>query len=326
MAIDEAISLVDVDVCRPDKCPGCDPQEDCVVVAVSNRLTAVGSFLYFNYAAGDLDQWEDGITLANWTNSGEDATGVLCLGDFVLTTSNGAGAVYYTDDLGTTLVEHTETDWATNGPNAADGVDQSFIVMVNDSGHIWGTYDAARTWELLDDALATVQNLTEVMMARDNPQVIYAAGAIGAFVKTENGGKNWYAITEPCAGDAITALLVRDQYHVLVGNDDGEVWETSDGGETWVQQDALPNLPAAPIVTGFAECGCDGLFATVMHTGNSGHRIYRNVDGGASGRWYIPENVATPTYEPRAVTCCDINRAIVVGGDGVTNGNVVLLA
>jgi photosystem II stability/assembly factor-like uncharacterized protein len=325
MAIDEAISLVDIDVCRPEKCPGCDPQEDCVVVAVSNRLTAVGSFLYLNYHAGDLDEWEDGITLANWTNNGEDATSVLCLGDFILATSNGAAAVYYTDDLGATLVEHEETDWS-DGPNCSDGVDQSFIVLVADSGHIWGTYDAARTWEILDDGVATAQHLTDVMIARDNPQVIYAVGGSNAVVKTDNGGRNWYALTGPCAGDAITALLVRDQYHVLIGNDDGEIWETSDGGETWTQQDTLPELPAAPIITDFTECGCDGLYATMMHTNSTNHRIYRNVEGGASGRWYIPDNVATPTYELRAVTCCDINRAIAVGGDGATNGNVILLA
>lgn len=326
MAIDEAIGLVDVDVCRPEKCPGCDPQEECVVIALSNRLTAVGSFLYINRYGGDLDQWEDGITLANWTNAGEDATRVLCLGDFVLATSNGAGGVYYSDDLGTTLVEHTETDWATNGPNEPDGMDQSFIVMVADAGHIWITTDAGRTWELSDDGLATTQNLTRVMIARDNPQVIYAIGASNALVKTENGGENWYALTGPSAADGLTAIWVKDQYHVLIGNDDGEIHETEDGGESWSQQDELPNLPAVPIVSDIFGCGCDGLYAAVRHSGGTGHRLYRNVDGGASGRWYIPENVPTPTYEPAAGTCCDINRAIFVGGDGATNGNVVLIA
>jgi len=326
MAIDEAISLVDVDVCRPEKCPGCDPQEECVVVAVSNRLTAAGSFLYLNYYGGDLDQWEDGITLSNWTNSGEDATSVLCLGDFILVTSNGAGAVYYTDDLGTTLVEHSETEWGTDGPNNSDALDQIFIVTVHDNGAVWGTYDAGRTWTELEDGLATTENLYHVMFARDNPQVIYACGDNNALIKSENGGKNWFALTGPSAGDGLSALWVKTQYHILVGNDDGEVWESSDGGESWSQQDPLPNLPAAPIVEGFVECECDGLFAIVGHTGSTGHRVYRNVDGGASGRWYIPENVATPTYRPKAITCCDINRAIIVGGDGSTNGNVILLA
>lgn len=325
MAIDEAISLVDVDVCRPEKCPDCDPQVECVVIAVSNRLTAVGSFLYLNEHAGDLDQWQDGITLSNWTNTGEDATSVLCLGDFVLVTSNGAGAVYYTDDLGATLVEHVETLWS-DGPNSTDGMDQSFIVLVADAGHIWTSVDAARTWELSDDGIATAQNLTRVMIARDNPQVIYAIGASNACVKTENGGENWFALTGPSAGDGLTGLWVKDQNHVLVGNDDGELWETSDGGESWEQQDDLPDLPALPIIRDIVGCGCDGLFVIVGHTGSTSHRIYRNVDGGASGRWYIPENMATPTYEPLGVTCCDINRAIIVGGDGATNGNVILLA
>jgi len=328
MAIDENVSLTDVDVCRPERCPGCDPQRDCVVIAGSTRITSAGGvpFLYLNKYGGDLDQWEDGISLASWTSTGQNVNGVLCLGDFVLAMSMTAGAVYYSDDLGTTLVEHTETDWATNGPFSADGIDQSFIVMVHEAGHVWGTYDAARTWELLDDAHATAQNLSRVMIARDNPQVIYAIGAANAFIKTENGGQNWFTHTGPSDGDGLTALWVKDQFHVLVGNNDGEIHETSDGGKNWTMQATLPGLPAAPYVNDMVGCGCDGLFAIVGHSGGTDHRIYRNVDGGASGRWYVPDNMVKPTYEPHGVACCDINRAIVVGGNGTTSGNVILLA
>lgn len=329
MAFHTSIHLVDVDVCRPEKCPGCDPQADCVLAAVSNKVTQVGPFLYINEDGGDLDRWQTGITLSNWTLAGEHPTSILCLGDFILITNNVAGGVYYTDDLGTTLVEHTETDWATNGPNSTDAIDQSFIVMVNDSGHIWGSYDAARTWEILDDAHAAVQNLLRVMIARDNPQVIYAIGESNTLVKTENGGQNWFTQTGPSAGDGLKALWVKDQFHVLIINDDAEVWETSDGGESWAQQDPLPSLlGSAPIGRDMMGCGCDGLWAIVGYTGGAAatyHRIYRNVDGGASGRWFVPTEVQQPSYEPLSVACCDINQAIVVGGYGVT-GNVILVA
>lgn len=328
MAFHASIHLVDVDVCRPEQCPGCDPQEDCVVVAVSNKVTQVGPFLYFNLNGGDLDRWQTGITLTNWTLAGEHPTSVLCLGDFVLVTNNVAAGIYYTDDLGTTLVEHEETDWS-DGPNSTDALDQTFIVLVADAGHIWGSYDAARTWEILDDANATTQDLYKVMIARDNPQVIYATGANGVIVKTENGGQNWFLQTSPCTGDVIHALWVKDQYHVLVVNDDGEVWETSDGAETWTQQDALPDLQAtASVGRDMMGCGCDGLWLLVGHSGGAGttyHRIYRNVDGGASGKWFVPTEVQTPSYELLGIACCDINTAVAVGGYGVT-GNVVLVA
>ena len=328
MSFHASVHLVDVDVCRPDKCPGCDSQEDCVLVAVSNKVTGVGSFLYVNKHGGDLDRWMTGITLTNWTLAGEHPTSVLCLGDFVLVTNNTAAAVYYTDDLGTTLVEHEETDWS-DGPNSTDAIDQSFIVLVADSGHIWGSYDAARSWEVLDDGNATTQNLLRVMISRDNPQVIYAIGEGNTFVKTENGGQNWFTQTGPSAGDGLKALWVKDQFHVLVMNDDAEVWETSDGGETWAQQDPLPGLLAtAPIGRDMVGCGCDGLWAIVGCTGGVAatyHHIYRNVDGGASGRWYVPTNVQQPSYEPLGIACCDINRAIIVGGYGMT-GNTILVA
>lgn len=323
----ESIHLVDVDTCRPEKCPGCDPQRDCVVVAVSNKVTTKGSFLYVNKHGGDLDQWMTGITLTNWTSDGEEPTSILCLGDFVLITNNVAAGVYYSDDLGTTLVEHTETAWS-DGPNSTDAIDQSFIVLVADAGHIWGSYDAARTWEILDDAHATTQNLTRVMIARDNPQVIYAIGASDTVVKTENGGRNWFTQTGPCAGDGLKALWVKDQFHVLVINDDGEVFETSDGAETWAQQAALPGLEGTPTGEDMVGCGCDGLWAIVAHSSagiGTNHYIFRNVDGGASGKWYVPKEVQTPSYEPLGIACCDINTAIVVGGQGVS-GNVILVA
>jgi photosystem II stability/assembly factor-like uncharacterized protein len=115
---------------------------------------------------------------------------------------------------------------------------------------------------------------------------------------------------------------------VLIINDEAEVWETSDGGESWTQQDALPNLPTVPKGVDMMGCGCDGLWAIVAESSpgpGTYHRIYRNVDGGASGRWYVPTEVQTPSYQPQGIACCDINTAIVVGGQGVT-GNVILVA
>jgi hypothetical protein len=169
------------------------------------------------------------------------------------------------------------------------------------------------------------------MIARDNPQVIYAIGESSALVKTINGGQNWF--TQPGPGvlaDNLKALWVKDQFHVLIINDDAEVWETSDGGETWAQQDDLPDLQGdAPVGRDMMGCGCDGLWAIIGHSGAGAdttyHRIYRNVDGGASGRWYVPTEVQQPTHQPRGIACCDINTAIVVGGY-TTDGNVILVA
>jgi photosystem II stability/assembly factor-like uncharacterized protein len=337
-----AVGFVDVNVCRPEDCPGCDPQEDCVVAMVSVMPTTTGApYLYINEFGGDIDQWAAPITLTDWAHTTHNPSAILCLGDLVVIVSNGAGGTIYSDDLGATLVEVTETSWATYGMNELDGLDHTFIVQVGDSGRIWASYDAARSWDLLDDGVAvtgqiaaTDPNLYRVMIARDNPQVIYATGENGVIVKTANGGENWYQLASPCTGDGIHALHVRDQYHVIIGNDDGEVWETSDGGESgtsgWSQQIDLPSINAAPFVEDIVEGDCDGLFLILAHTGGTGHRVYRNVDGGASGRWYIPENVGTPTYRPRAVACCDINRAVIVGADtmavGDTNGSIILLA
>ena len=64
--------------------------------------------------------------------------------------------------------------------------------------------------------------------------------------------------------------------------------------------------------------------------------IYRNVDGGANGRWYRPEGITiegvyhVPFYWPEAIACCGANRAVAVGGDTdeatPAHGEIVLLA
>lgn len=320
-AVSESVHILDVAISRPAGCPTCDDQEDCVVVACSSLEAAATPYLFINYYGGDLDQWGTGIALTAWAVG--DADCVIALGDFIVVGSNAENAIIYSDDLGTTQVEVT-TNVA--GPNDLDAIDQTFIVCVEDSGVVIASRDAARTWEVLDNGVATAQNLNVVMIARDDPQVIYACGASNAFIKSTNGGENWFALTGPSAGDGLTAMWVKDKYNVLVGNDDGELWETTDGGNNWTQQNALPDTPAVTAsLNGLTGCGCDVMYAVMEDTTATSHVVYRNVDGGASGKWYHAYTVkgttttyAAPSQPPLAVACCDANRAIIAGGATTT--------
>ena len=341
--IDEAVALLDVTVCQPERCPDeCDDQEEAVFVAVSASTdpaaTTQACYLYVNLLGGDLDQWSNPITLSNWGNTvGENADAVVCLGEFIVVASTVAGEVIYSDDRGTTQVDVGYADWITNGPTDIDAIDQTFIVMCHENGHVYGSTDGARTWELLDDAQASELNFERVMIARDNAEVIYIVGcantttSTGSMIKSVNGGDNWFALTDPRAGETsfcYTALWVANQSDVIVGCNDGEIWETEDGGATWSQQLEPPGFPdLVPSVNDITGCGCGVLWMAVSGTTASESVIYRNVDDGASGRWFIPSEADSVTQPPLAIACASVNLAVAVGGvPGSTSGSVVLLA
>jgi hypothetical protein len=121
------------------------------------------------------------------------------------------------------------------------------------------------------------------------------------------------------AGTGPTALWVVNQSIVLVGTDAGEIFQTLDGGTTWTEQTDLPGATVKANVTinDFDGCGCDVIYMVARESGGAGDRIYRNVDGGAQGRWYEPPDIDAPTAGAGpvdAITCCGPNHAVGVGG------------
>ena len=324
-------AYVDIDSCQPERCPdGCSDQEDCVIVAVTVTDASYPD-LVVNLSGGDDDNW---TATALTTFGAASATRVLCLGSFIVVVCNGYG-IMHTDDLGTTLIytaNASVTAWAANPPRSIDGIDQTFIITGCDSGYITASYDAARTWETVSSGEATTQNIDDIMIARDNPQVIYASTtAADVVIKSENGGRTWFSLgAVGMAGTGPTALYVINQSTVLVGSDAGEVWQTVDGGTVWTQQSDLPGatVKANVTVNDITGCGCGILYMAVEESGAVAARIYRNIDGGAEGRWYQPADIGalrTATGAIEAITCCGPNHAVAVGGNSVTDSTSILI-
>lgn len=330
ISINENVSLTDADSCQPDRCPDyCDPQEDCVVAAVSTMEAAGTVHLYTNLGGGDPDLWVD-VPVTEWATDAAGASAVLCIGEFLVMVNTAETAIIYSDDRGTTRTEIDQavvTDWVSNPPVQIDGIDQTFVVLCGNNGYVYGSYDAGRSWETLDAGIATTAALSRVMIARDNPSVVYAIGATDKVIKSINGGHTWALVTPTGGGAALTALWVVDQNTVLVGDASGNIYETEDGGVVWTAQADPPSLPATASINDIVGCGCGILWMVVEDKALYGtdHVIYRNIDGGADGRWFIPTDGEDVTHPLLAITCCDRNRAVAVGGTGTTQGNVVLL-
>jgi len=255
--------FIAVSSCQPARCPDiCDDQEDCIVVAVTESKTALTPYLGINLAGGDLDSWTQ-TAITGW-GATDHPTDIACVGQFVVVTSNAGANVMYSDDLGTTQVHSANADMATYEPNCVDMLDQSFIVVGGDAGYMYGSYDGARTWETLDEGNATTFAITDVMIARDNPLVIYAVS------------------------------------NTTKANTD---------------------------IVDIKGCGCGDIGLVTNNSSDDESFFYRNVDSGASGKWFKPEEMETVAagYSYEEVACCGSSHFVAVGGD-TTIGNIAMLA
>jgi len=326
--IADPVTLNDVTVLLPAGCGSfCDPQVKPVFATVSTlEAGPVTAHMYINTEGGELEEF-DKVPLTLWATGAANA--VIGFDQFIVIVSTGETAIKYTDDRGTTQIEIDQTvvtDWAAHAPKHIDAIDMTYIIICGADGYLWKSEDAARTWETIETGIATTDALVRVEIARDNPQVIYSIGATSAIIKSTNGGETWaQTLTNP--GTALLALWVKDQNHILVGDDAGGIYESSDGGATWTAQVAPPDWIAAHDIMDICGCSeCGVAWMAVKEAAGSAHIVYRNVDGGASGRWYIPTGGDDTTHPVLAVAHSCANRALAVGGNGTTDGCAILLA
>lgn len=333
-----AASFTCIDVCHGTQCASrCDGENDCVVVVGTTLVAAGASHLLVNNRGGTHGYWTDIALTALVTDNVVD---VLCFGDWLLITSGGVTDPQFilSYDRGVTQTSIAgNADMAPAGGHYAqdtDALSPAHIVAVGLLGYCYYSDDGGLSWVTADAGVATTQNLRKVKIARDNPSVVYAIGASNAIIKSENGGYNWNALTGPSPADNLTALYVKDEMHLLVGNDDGELWQSDDGGITWTRQALTGDFTPAAGVTQIYDivgAGNDVVYMIVHDTADTKQLLYRNVDGGATGRWYLEDNGdltgRAATQMPNAIACCGVNKAIVVGGEtGAPSSGFVAIA
>lgn len=256
-------------------------------------------------------------TLSNWAGDIDD---IDCLGDFVIVVSSHDEAVMWNDLPATDAAfaaNWTEVSLASGRPLGVYIYDPGCIVVVGEDGQIWRSLDTARTFVLVDNGVATIEHLYDVIAI--DSQVWWAIGNSNALVRSEDGAATWAPVTGPVlqAGIDVTAILALDEYRVLLGYADGELWYTEDRGETWTRDESVTGFDQ---ISRFDMCGC-GRVVMVGHDVSDNGLAYENIDSGAPGYWQqlpIPATMGAIAD----VVCCDANTFVAVGSGVYLSGAI----
>ena len=321
-------SLNAVDVCHDGICGGCAPYEECRWAAVSTVDTTA-----YVYTCVGLDLTE--IAAHAITSYTDDLLAVICRGGFIMAISDGGNTglpiIRSYDDGANWAQLAGNTDMITYAPAWLDAINIDRIIFVGASGYVYLSTDQGQTVTTVDAGVATAQNLSKVMICRQNPNIVYAVGASDAIIKSTDGGAHWFAVTATGSGDNITSLWVVEENEVLVGTDGGEIYQSTDGGTTWTAQTLPATLPATCTIRDIKCCNCGAVFGcgacviAVEDDGSTDHKVYRNA-GWASGQWEEVDNGDDLTHPILSLACCDNNKVLGVGGDGTSQGIIIVLS
>ena len=167
---------------------------------------------------------------------------ITALGDNLVVLSGTAGTTvggYYYGALGKTgtpptLTKITTGFVAAGTPAAMTTRGRNEILIAGAAGYIYRSTNLPSGVDVLDAGSATTSDLTKIAAQGD---IIVAAGADGAIVKSVNAGRTFATTTTSPAttGTDFTALWVVNQNIMWIGTNAGKLFYTTSGGESWVE-------------------------------------------------------------------------------------------
>lgn len=319
--------VVDVIICDGVSCGECESQSDGCKKIYAITLAAGGSAgtppdLVFsldkgaNYYAHDIDT----LTAA------QDPTGIACVGDYLVVTSNAANSISYVlkDDVKIDEDEawtETTTGFVTGGePNAIDGAGNIGFI-VGDAGYIYKVESPADGVTVLDAGSATTNQLNDVCALDENFAV--AVGNSGTIVKTENGTV-WTLITPAPVGVGVhfncVELISEDVW--FIGASNGYLYWTVNGGSdfSYTVFSGLTTIEDIKFVG-------KSIGRLVGYDGTPRGKIYETINGGKTWK-ILPRGKGTLNLVDHlhalAVCQSDENFMVTVGlNDNGTDGVVL---
>lgn len=252
-----------------------------------------------------------------FTTATDDIAFIRCDGDLAIAVNGVDTAYAYSWDGGATWTEVTTPTQLINRVLIWGGTK---IWMVGQNGYVWFSSDRGASVSVQDAGAATAQSLNDI--SASSALLLYAVGDNNAFIRSEDGGNIWTAVTGPATGatndDLYRVMAVPGTDIVFVGDEEGNVYRSEDRGTTW---------PATPVITGYTALagGIYGIAVpncnTVAVIGNDSDpyfyasptgSMYQSVDGGSS--WaavVLPSNTGL-----RDLYACGINEYWIAGDDG----------
>ena len=332
--------IYDVKQIRPTEQAGAEATDEIVGIAVADAVScgscgapSDGCSVVLAVAAGvagspglptEVLYTQDGG--ATWASTSIDSMGlaetptaIASIGDYVVVTSNDAGAIFtalLADVLaGTDVWTKVTSGLNVSGPpNAITSTSPVTSWIAGDGGYLYFSADPSAGVTEQADGTLTAQDLADIH-ALDDDNVL-AVGAANAVLVTANGGTTWSLVVGPAPAINLTAAWMRTDLEWLVGTAGGELYYTTNGGTTWT-------------AIAFSGSGGGTVHDIVFATKNVGYmahataaaagRIFRTLDGGRS--WYLlPEEtgVTFPANDRvNALAACGYAEPNAVYGGGL---------
>ncbi len=314
-------------LCDSPSCGDCQTESNGCQKVFFVSVAAGGSPASLSDLVFTLD---GGVTWYDYdiTGMANPATGVACIGDYLVVVSNGEISLFYT--LLSGLDGITPPSWTevatgfVRGPNAIFSVgNKAFIVA--DWGYIYETEDPTAGVTVLDAGSATIAKLNDVYAL--SAEVAVAVGNDGAVVYTTDGD-NWSAVAHPPVGVGIhlNCVYMKSESEWIVGTSNGKMYYTLNSGTTWVEK-SFPGSGSGSVkdIAG----SNDSVLWMAHQTAATKGRILRSYDGGY--QWVVtPEETgkAIPVADKYGclVTCPYDANFLAAGGlaDDATDGIIVV--
>lgn len=320
-------SIVDVVICDAQSCGDCEDESDgCeIIFAVDDGST--GSPGTQPDVLWSVDR---AITVAADNISslvdGDDATGIACVGIYVVVTSNVDGSISYKEK--TVITAGTLGSWVTTKTGVVTGGEPNdiwsvgnYAFVVGDGGYVYGTSDPTAGLTVLDAGVATSNNLNAVHAISEEFAV--AVGASDTIIYTENG-TIWKAATATGSAAALNCVWIIDENYWFVGTAGGALYYTLDKGATWTAK-ALPGTSWSAINDIQFSSRTNGFIAADKST-TKGY-VLRTWDGGYS--WFVAPSLAGAIAADsiKALAACPYDHNLVYGvgtADSATDGILIV--